>query len=84
MERDQRIIVRFLCKERVSPEDIHARLEAQFGDATYSERSVGRWCQYVRQGGANLHYEVRSGRSPTDFLDIRILALPDEQTFHPG
>jgi hypothetical protein len=25
--------------------------------------------------------EVRSGRPPIDFLDIRILAVPDEQPF---
>jgi hypothetical protein len=45
MEYDERVIIRFLCKERVSPEDIQTHLEAQFGDATYSgsnERSVRR------------------------------------------
>jgi hypothetical protein len=41
MKYDQSII-RFLCRERVMPEDIHAPLEAQFGDITYSERSVRR------------------------------------------
>jgi hypothetical protein len=85
MESDQRVIIRFLCKEHVSPEDIHAHLEAQFGDAIYnkySERGVRRWCQYVRQGREDLHDEVRSGRPPIDFLDIRILASLDEQPFH--
>jgi DNA-binding transcriptional ArsR family regulator len=83
MEYDQKVIVQFLCKERVSPEDIHARLEAEFGDATYteySERSVRRWCQYVRQGREDLH-EVQSGSPPIDFMNIRILALLDEQSF---
>jgi hypothetical protein len=47
MEDDQRVIIRFLCKERVSPEDIHAPLEAQFRDATDSERSVWRWCHVI-------------------------------------
>jgi hypothetical protein len=45
MEYDQRVIIRFLCKERVALEDIHTRLEAQFEDITYSEyseRSI-RW-----------------------------------------
>jgi hypothetical protein len=42
MESGQRVIIRFLCKERVSSEDIHEDLEAQFGDATYNERSVWR------------------------------------------
>jgi hypothetical protein len=44
MEYDQKVIIRFLYKKRVSPEDTHARPEAQFGDAPYSERSVRRWC----------------------------------------
>jgi hypothetical protein len=48
MEYDQRVIIRFLCKEHVSPQDVHVRLEAQLRDATYSEWSVGQWCQYVR------------------------------------
>jgi hypothetical protein len=81
-EYDQRVIIRFLCKERVSPEDIHVRLEAQFGDATYSGRSIRRWYQYVRQGREDLHGEVRFRRSLIDFLDIRILALMDKQPFH--
>jgi hypothetical protein len=42
MEDNQRVIIPFLCKEGVSPENIHAPLEEQFGDATYSERSARR------------------------------------------
>jgi hypothetical protein len=48
MEYDQRVIVRCLCKERVSPEDIQARVEAQLGDTTYSEWRFRRWYLYVR------------------------------------
>jgi hypothetical protein len=79
---DERIIIRFLGKERVSPEDIHVCLEAQFGNITYSKRSVRLWRQYVWHGREDLHDEVRSGTLPIDFLDIRILALLDEHAFH--
>jgi DNA-binding transcriptional ArsR family regulator len=82
MEFDQRVIIRFLCKDRVSLEDIHAHIEAEFGDATYSEQSVQWWCQYVRQRREDLHDEVQSGRPPIDFLDIRILVLLNQQPFH--
>jgi hypothetical protein len=82
MEPDQRIIIRSLCKEHFSPEDIHAHLEAQFGDATSSGRSVQWWCQYVRRGREDLHDKVRPGRPPIEFLDIGILALLEEQPFH--
>jgi hypothetical protein len=65
-------------------EGIHARLEAQFGDAIYSDRSVRRWCQYVRQRCEDLHGEVPSGKPRIDFLDIQILALLNEHPFHSG
>jgi hypothetical protein len=82
MKYDQRVIIRFLCKERIWPEDIHARLEGHFGDPPYRDRSVRRGYQYVRQGREDLHNKVRCGRPSIDFLDIRILALLDEQPFH--
>jgi hypothetical protein len=82
MEYNHRVIIRFLCKERVSPEDMYPHLEARFGDATYSERSVRRWFQYVRQGPEDVPGEVRSGRPLIDLLDLRILALLGEQPFH--
>jgi hypothetical protein len=82
MEYDQIIIIRFLCKERVSSQDIHARLEVQFGDATDSEQSVRRCCRYVRKGRDDLRDEVGSGSPPIDFLDILTPALLDQQPFH--
>jgi hypothetical protein len=48
MEREQRIIIRFLYKEHAESRDIHARLSAQFGDAADSLRSVQRWRQCIR------------------------------------
>jgi hypothetical protein len=32
MEYEQGVIIWFLCKERISPEDIQVRLEVEFGD----------------------------------------------------
>jgi hypothetical protein len=85
MEYDQRVIIRVPSKECVSPEDIHARLEAQLedtSDSEYSERSVRRWCQYARQGREDLHDKVRPDRLPITFLNIRILVWLNEQPFH--
>jgi hypothetical protein len=31
MDYEQRVIVRFLCKEEVVPAEIHTRVEVQFG-----------------------------------------------------
>jgi hypothetical protein len=82
MELEQRIIIHFLHREHVEPRDIHARLSTQFGDATYSLRSVQRWCQYIRQGLELLDDELLSGRPPIDFLDIRILSSLEKQPLH--
>jgi hypothetical protein len=82
MESDQRVIIRFLCKQGIPAEDIHPRFEAQFGEDTYGPRRVRQWCQYVWQGREDLHDEVRLGRPPIEFLDIRILALLDQEHFH--
>jgi hypothetical protein len=76
LEYGQRVIIWFLCKECVSREDIYAHLEAQFGGAAYSRRSIRWWCRHVRQGLEDLHDEVRSGRPPIDFLDIRSSSAP--------
>jgi hypothetical protein len=80
MKYNQRVIIRFLCKERISPEGFHALIEAQFGDATCSERRVRQWFQYLRRECENLRNEVRSSRPPIDLFDIQILALLDEHT----
>jgi hypothetical protein len=42
MEYDQRVILRFLCKEGVSAQEVHLSLEVQFGEDAYSARSVRR------------------------------------------
>jgi hypothetical protein len=36
MDYEQRVIIRFLQREGVAPDEIHTRLRAQFGDDTYS------------------------------------------------
>jgi hypothetical protein len=82
MEVEQRIIIRFLYRERAEPRDIHARLSAHFGDAACSLRSVQCWCRYIRQGRELLDDEPRSGRPPIDFFDIQILSSLEKQPFH--
>jgi hypothetical protein len=82
VEFEQRQIIRFLCREDADPQDIQARLSAQFGNAAYSLQSVQRWCQYVGQGREFLADEPRSGGPPIDFLDICILTCLEKQLFH--
>jgi hypothetical protein len=82
MDFEQRLVIRFLFKEGVDANDIHTRLLAQFGDETYSLRSVQRSCQYVRQGRELMHDDPRSGRAPVDFPDIQILSNLEKYPFH--
>jgi hypothetical protein len=81
MELEQRLTIHFLYREDADPQDIQARLSAQFGDTAYSLRSVQRWCQYVRQAREFLGDEPRSGRPPIAFLDIRILNYLEKHLF---
>jgi DNA-binding transcriptional ArsR family regulator len=82
MDYEQRVIVRFLCKEGVLPAEIHTRVEAQFGEDAYSLRSVQRWCQLVRHGREDLHDGDRLGRSTLDFIDSKIMSLLEREPFH--
>jgi transposase len=75
MKYDERANYRFLYNEGISAEDIHPRLQAQFGEDTYSPRSVRRWRPRPRQRREDLHDEVRPGRPQVDFLDVRIMSL---------
>jgi hypothetical protein len=81
MECDQKVIIRFLYKDGVSAERIHPWLEIQFREDTCTSPTVRRWCQYVQHRYEDVHDEVRFGRLPVEFLDIRIMALLDDQPF---
>jgi hypothetical protein len=82
MEYEQRVIVRFLYRERVAQDEIHRRLKAQFADDAYSLRSVQHWYQFVWQGREDLRDDDRLGRLTLDFVDSKIIALLDREPFH--
>jgi hypothetical protein len=82
MDDEQRVNIQFLHREGVTPDEIHTRLRAQFGDDTHSSRGVRRWCSYGRQGREDLRDEARPGRPPIDFLDLQILRCLEKGPFH--
>jgi hypothetical protein len=57
IDYEQRVIIPFLYNERVPPDKIQERVSRQFGDTTYSLRSVRRWAQFAPQGREDLHDE---------------------------
>jgi hypothetical protein len=81
MEYDQRIIIRFLLNEGIDVHDIADRLQAQFCEHTYTLRTARFWIAEVRLGHQDFHDEIRSGRSPLDDLDAKILVMLDRSSF---
>jgi hypothetical protein len=82
MDYEQMVIIQFLHREGVAPDEILTRLRAQFEDDTYSSRSVRRWCSYVRQGREDLYDEARPGRLRINFLHLQILGCLEKEPFH--
>lgn len=82
MKDHQRIIIKFLHNEQVDSNEIYTRLQAQFGEDTYSLRSVQRWIQYFRLGRQKIDDEIREGRPPIDHVDANILEELSKNPFH--
>jgi hypothetical protein len=78
---DQRVIIKFLLKEKVDVHDIADRLQAQFCEHAYQLRAVQSWITEAWLGGQDLHDEIRTVRSPPDGLDAKILARLDKSLF---
>jgi hypothetical protein len=79
MRPEQRVIIRFLLKEKVHPTQIHKRLATQYGLETHSLGSVQYWCQLFDCGRQNLHDGPRSGRPPIDHLDAKIISCLERE-----
>jgi hypothetical protein len=77
----QRVIIRFLHRERVQPDEIHRRLAAQPCKDLYSKRSIEWWCAQFVCGREDIEDDYRSGRPPIDHLDTKILACLESEPF---
>jgi hypothetical protein len=75
MEYDQRVIIKFLWNERADARQIAARLQAQFGGRAYQLRTVEFWITEIWRGRQDVDDKIRSGRSPLDDLDGKILNI---------
>jgi hypothetical protein len=56
-------------------------LQTQFGEHAYVLRTVRFWIAEVRISRQYLHDEIRTGRSPLDYLDAKILGILDKSFF---
>jgi hypothetical protein len=75
MDHDQRVIIKFLWKERANAPRIAARLQTQFVEHAYQLRTVQLWITEIPRGRQDMHDEIRSGRSPLDDLESKVLAI---------
>jgi hypothetical protein len=75
----QRVIIRFLHKERVEPAEIHQRLAARPCKDLYSKRSIEWWCAQFVCGREDMEDDYRSGRPPIDHLDTKIFACLESE-----
>jgi transposase len=81
IEHDQRVIIKFLWKDRVDTRQIAAILQAQFAEHVYQLQTVQFWITEIRRDRQDLHDEIRNGRPPLDDLDDKILAILDKSLF---
>jgi hypothetical protein len=78
---DQRVIIRFLWKERIEANQITARLHAQFGQHVYKLRTVRFWISEVQFSRQDFHDKIRTGRRPLDDFDAKIVGILDKSPF---
>jgi hypothetical protein len=77
----RRVIIRFLHRERVQPDEIHRRLAAQPCKDPYSKRSIEWWCSQFVCGREGIEDDDRLGRPPINHLDTKILACLESEPF---
>jgi hypothetical protein len=46
----QRVVMKFLVNQGVKPTDIYRRLQAQYGDKTFSRSKTFEWCKRFKDG----------------------------------
>jgi hypothetical protein len=81
IESDQRVTIRFLSNEGIAADEMTTRFQAQFDQHAYKLRTPRFWIGEVRFGRQDLHDEIRTGRSPLDHVDAKILASLNKFAF---
>jgi hypothetical protein len=81
MEYDQRVIIKFLSNDGSDARAIADRFQARFVEHAYQLQTIRFWIAEARLGHQDLHDEMRTGRSPLDELDAKILVILDKYPF---
>jgi hypothetical protein len=82
MEFEQHVIIKFLSTKEVSAPEIEVRLRKQYGEETYSTRTVYHWIQQFRLGRTMIEDEKRYDCPPIDDVDALVLEHFNKNPFH--
>ena len=80
----QRIIIKFLTAERVSPSEIFSRLQAQFGRQCLSQARVYSWAKEFREGREQVENQPhprrpRTSITPENVERVELLILDNRR-----
>jgi hypothetical protein len=84
LECERKVVIKFLAVEKVDAREIARRLTVPFGEDASALRTIQFWRAEVDHGREDLHDEQRSGRTPLDDIDSKILGLLDRTPFESG
>jgi hypothetical protein len=72
---EQRVVM-FLVNEGVKAADIYRRLQAQYGDETFSRNKTFEWCKLFKDGRRSVSDDPgRGGSQPTAVIPVNIQSV---------
>jgi hypothetical protein len=75
------VIIKFLTNESVDAHEIHARLNAEFGEKTHAMRTIEFWMIEIQRGREDLHNEARFRSPAFDYITKNTISLLEKAPF---
>lgn len=78
---EQRVIIKFLFHDGLTPDQIHFKLDQHFGSQAYAISTIKKWITRFRWGKNDYGDEPRTGRPKDDQIEYKIRQMIDEDPF---